>query len=72
MEIKSKHFIPKKKNWNSLTELKNYLVKETNEKIVHFDGYQLVTKTTKYGLYNGKISISDPNIDKLGKNDLDL
>lgn len=65
--VEVKHYIPKKKNWNSLTELKNYLVRETNEKIVHFDGYQLVTETTRYGLCDGKISISEPIVDEFGK-----
>lgn len=69
--MKSKHFVPKKQKWNSLAELKAHLENDTNEKVVHFDGYQLVTKTTRYGLSNGKISISDPIIDTNGKNQLD-
>jgi len=69
--MKPKHYIPKKLNWNSLTELKNYLERETKETVVHFDGFQLVTKTTRYGLANGKISISDPVITTFGQTSLD-
>lgn len=60
--MKNNYYIPKKLKWNSLNELKNHLERETKEKVVHFDGYQLVTETTRYGLYNGEISISDPKI----------
>ena len=70
--MKSKHYIPKKLKWNSLSELKTHLEKDTNEKVIYFDGYQLVTETTRYGLYNGEISISDPIIDTIGQNQFDL
>jgi len=72
VEMKPKHYIPKKLKWNSLSELKTHLEKDTNEKVIHFDGYQLVTETTRYGLYNGEISISDPIIDTIGQNQFDL
>ena len=52
-------YIPKKQNWNSLNELRDFLVKETSEKIVLFNGYQLVTETTVYGLSFGKLHINE-------------
>jgi hypothetical protein len=51
-------YIPKKQNWNSLSELRDFLVKETTEKILLFNGYQLVTETTVYGLAFGKLLIN--------------
>ena len=51
-------YIPKKQNWNSLSELRDFLAKETTEKIVLFNGHQLVTETTVYGLAFGKLSIN--------------
>ena len=56
------HYTPKKLKWNSLTDLKNHLIRETDEKIVYFDGWQLVTETTRYTIAYGKLSISDPNL----------
>jgi len=52
-------YVPKKQNWNSLNDLRDFLVKETAEKIVLFNGYQLVTETTIYGLAFGKLSINE-------------
>ena len=52
-------YIPKKQNWNSLSELRDFLAKETTEKIVLFNGYQLVTETTIYGLSFGKLHINE-------------
>lgn len=52
-------YIPKKQNWNSLSELRDFLIKETAEKVVLFNGYQLVTETTVYGLSFGKLSINE-------------
>jgi hypothetical protein len=52
-------YIPKKQKWNSLSELHDFLAKETTEKIVLFNGYQLVTETTVYGLSFGKLHINE-------------
>ena len=52
-------YTPKKQNWNSLSELRDFLIKETTEKIVLFNGYQLVTETTIYGLSFGKLHINE-------------
>lgn len=52
-------YIPKKQKWNNLSELRDFLAKETAEKIVLFNGHQLVTETTVYGLAFGKLNISE-------------
>ena len=54
-------YIEKKQGrWNSLTQLRDYILENTNEKIVDFDGIQLKTKykrkTRTYSLYNGTVS----------------
>lgn len=46
-------YIPKKIKWNSLTEFKDFLLRETTEKIVLFEGWRLVTETTEYGIIDG-------------------
>ncbi len=51
-------YTPKKLKWNSLTEFRDYLVANTTEKIVLFNGHQLITETTVYGLAFGKLSIN--------------
>jgi hypothetical protein len=48
--------IPKKLKWNSLSEFKQYLERETTEKVVRFEGYVLVTETTEYGLLDGVLN----------------
>ena len=50
-------YTPKKLKWNSLTEFRDYLVANTTEKIVLFNGYKLVTQTTEYGLLDGLLRI---------------
>ena len=52
-------YTPKKQNWNSLSEFRDHLARETTEKIVLFNGHQLVTETTIYGLSFGKLNISE-------------
>jgi len=39
-----------KKNWNSLSEFKDYLEKNTKEKVEYFDGARLITNKNSYGL----------------------
>ena len=43
----------------SLTQLKNKLEKEGKEKIISFNGWELITqrgkKKIKYGVYNGEV-----------------
>jgi hypothetical protein len=50
-------YTPKKLKWNSLSEFRDYLVANTAEKIVLFNGYKLVTQTTEYGLLDGLLRI---------------
>lgn len=49
-------FVPKKLKWNSLVEFRQFLERETTEKIVIFNGYSLVTETTHYGLLDGVLN----------------
>jgi hypothetical protein len=46
-------YIPKRLKWNSLTEFKQFLERETTEKIAVFEGWRLVTETTEYGIVDG-------------------
>ena len=46
-------YIPKKLKWNSLSEFRDFLSRETTEKIVLFEGHRLVTESTEYGLAFG-------------------
>ena len=48
-------YIPKRLKWNSLTEFKQFLERETTEKIMVFEGWRLVTETTEYGIVDGVI-----------------
>jgi len=50
-------YTPKKLKWNSLSEFRDYLVRETSEKILAYNGYQLITETTEYGLLDGNLLI---------------
>jgi hypothetical protein len=52
-------YIPKKLKWNSLSEFRDFLSRETTEKIVLFEGHRLVTESTEYGLSFGKLSINE-------------
>ena len=49
-----------KKNWDSLNTLKNRIEgdKKSKEKVVMFDGIQLVTNKYTYQLFDGKLSTS--------------
>ena len=66
-------YTPKKLKWNSLTEFRDFLQRETTEKIVVFNGYQLITETTEYGIIDGVLRISpkqkkvvEPKLESLG------
>tara|TARA_B110000967_G_C18569411_1_gene404090 strand:- start:167 stop:439 length:273 start_codon:yes stop_codon:yes gene_type:complete len=59
----------KKKNWDSLTSLNTRIVndynsKKTKEKVVLFDGIQVVTNKFVYGLVDGELSKSEVNVVK--------
>lgn len=49
-------YIPKKLKYNSLSEFKTFLERETTEKIVLFEGWRLATETTEYGLLDGVLN----------------
>lgn len=51
-------YTPKKLKWNSLSEFRDYLARETTEKIVLFNGYKLVTETTEYGMVDSVLKVS--------------
>lgn len=67
-------FIPKKIKWNSLSEFRDFLVSQTTEKIVLFEGWRLVTETTEYSILDGvlkykpkeKKSKLEPKLEILG------
>lgn len=49
----------KNKKWQSLTQFKEYLEKNTKEKIEYFDGMVLITNKYRYGLAFGELSIKE-------------
>ena len=64
-------YTPKKLKWNSLCEFRDYLVRETTEKIVLFNGYKLVTETTEYGMVDNVLKIN-PKQKKVEEHKLEL
>lgn len=44
------------RTWNSLGQLKETIEEDKSEKIVSFNGWQLVTNKYIYGLFDGKLS----------------
>ncbi len=48
-----------KTKWNSLSDFKNFLEKETNETIISFNGYELITKKATYGLAFNQLIINE-------------
>jgi len=42
--------------WNSLGQLKEEIEADKSEKIVSFNGWQLITNKYVYGLFDGKLS----------------
>jgi len=64
---------PKKLKWNSLTEFRDHLQRETTEKILSFNGWSLITETTEYGIVDGLLKVQskqkkviEPKLDTLG------
>lgn len=60
-------YIPKKLKWESLDSFKKHLEKDTKERVVKFNGYQLITETTKYGLCLGELSYTPLNTENSKK-----
>jgi hypothetical protein len=46
---------PTKKKWNSLSQLKSHFEKDGGEKVVSFDGIELVTGRYRYTLAFGEL-----------------
>jgi len=51
------HELAKKKNWNSLTQVKQHIEKNKLEKVISFNGGELETDKAYYGLYAGELGI---------------
>lgn len=49
-------YIPKKLKWETLGTFKKHLETETTEKVVIYNGYEIITETTRYGLYDSQLS----------------
>ena len=49
-------YIPKKTKWDTLVAFKKFLETETTEKVVSFNGYEIITETTRYGLCDSQLS----------------
>lgn len=49
-------YVPKKLKWDTLISFKNHLETETTEKVVIYNGYEIITETTRYGLCNSQLS----------------
>jgi hypothetical protein len=56
-------YTPKKLKWNSLCEFRDFLARETTEKIVLFEGWRLVTETTEYGIVDGTLKIREKQVE---------
>lgn len=56
-------YIPKKLKWNSLTEFKQFLERETTEKIEVFEGWRLLTATTEYGIVDGVLKYREKQVE---------
>lgn len=48
-----------KTKWNSLSDFKNFLEKETKEEVISFNGYTLITSKAVYGLAFGQLIVSE-------------
>ena len=64
-------YTPKKLKWNNLSEFRDYLIANTTEKIVLFNGYKLVTETTEYGMVDSVLKVS-PKQKKIEEPKLEL
>jgi hypothetical protein len=49
-------YVPKKLKWETLGAFKKHLETETTEKVVVYNGYEIITETTRYGLCNSQLS----------------
>jgi hypothetical protein len=54
-------YTPKKMKWNCLVDFRDHLVTETQEKIVSFDGWRLITENAQYTMSDGKLFVDAPS-----------
>ena len=50
-------YTPKRLKWHCLSDFRDFLMRETTEKIVSFNGYRLITETSEYGLLDGTLLV---------------
>lgn len=58
-------YIPKKLKWDTLGSFKKHLETETTEKVVIYNGYEIITETTRYGMCDSQLSyrpVENPKI----------
>jgi hypothetical protein len=51
--LKAKDY--RNKTWNSLTDFKDWLIKNKKEEIIEFDGLSLTTNKGVYGLFDSHL-----------------
>ena len=49
-------YVPKKLKWETLGSFKKFLETETTEKIVSYNGYEIITETTEYGIIDSQLN----------------
>lgn len=59
MPRKKKYHQIKKKKYASLTDLKEEIERQGAEKLVSFNGFELLTNKRAYGLHDGIVSVKD-------------
>lgn len=57
-------YIPKKLKWDTLRDFKKHLETETTEKVVVYNGYEIITETMRYGLYDSQLSCTPLEVKK--------
>lgn len=48
-----------KRMWNSLTQLKEHINKDGKEKVIDFNGFELITNKRRFTLYDGMLFVED-------------
>ena len=59
-----KVYIPKKLKWDTLRDFKKHLETETTEKVVVYNGYEIITETMRYGLCDSQLSCTPLEVKK--------
>lgn len=58
-------YVPKKLKWETLGAFKKHLETETNEKVLVYNGYELFTETTHYGIVEGQLNCRPASPDSM-------